>query len=154
ELQRAEQSFRSGDASMGLAQLAAVLRRDPSNHIAAERILSALLHRNWVLPVGEKLRHPSFVSWVAYSGDGQYLATGCADGFARVWEMPTGRLLGALGHSAHVRGVCFSPDGRQLATACEDGKVRIWNWRTAELAAGPMSHEDWVFSVAFSPDGE
>ena len=154
ELQRAEQSFHSGDASMGLAQLAAVLRRDPSNHIAAERILSALLHRNWVLPIGEIFRHPSFVSSVSFSPDGQYLGTGCADGFARVWEMRTRQPLGILQHSARVRSVCFSPDGARLATACDDGKVRIWNWRTAELLVGPMSHEDWVFSVAFSPDGE
>ena len=154
ELQRAEQSFRSGDAGIGLAQLAAVLRRGPSNHIAAERILSALLHRNWVLPVGEILRHPSFVSSVAYSPDGQYLATGCMDGFARVWEMRTRQPLEILRHSAHVRSVSFSPDGTRLATACDDGKVRIWNWRTAELLVGPMSHDDRVFSVAFSPDGE
>ena len=154
ELQRAEQSFRAGDASMGLAQLAAVLRRDPSNHIAAERILSALLHRNWVLPVGEILRHPGFVSSVAFSPDGQYLATGCADGFARVWKVRTRQPLGMLRHSAHVRSVCFSPDGTRLATACEDGKVRIWNWRTADLLVAPMAHDDWVFSVVFSPDGE
>ncbi|HVV71101.1 MAG TPA: protein kinase, partial [Verrucomicrobiae bacterium] len=154
ELQRAEQSFRFGDASVGLTQLAAVLLRDPSNHIAADRILSALLHRNWVLPVGQMLRHPSFVSSVAYSPDGQFVATGCADGVARVWDLRTHQPLEILSHPAHVRRVCFSPNGMLLATACEDGKVRVWNWRKAELVAGPMTHESWVFSVAFSPDGQ
>jgi eukaryotic-like serine/threonine-protein kinase len=154
ELQRAEQSFHSGDANMGLAQLAVVLRRDPSNHIAAERILSALLHRNWVLPVGEILRHPSFVSSVAFSPDGQNLATACEDGYARVWQMHARVPLVKLRHSAHVRGVCFSPDGKRLATACQDHKVRIWDWRAAELLVEPMSHDAWVYSVAFSPDGQ
>ena len=40
----------SGDAASGVAHLAAMLRRDPSNHIAASRLVSALVHRNWALP--------------------------------------------------------------------------------------------------------
>jgi hypothetical protein len=41
---------------MGLAHLASVLRRDPANRAAAERILSTLLHRNWILPAGAPLK--------------------------------------------------------------------------------------------------
>jgi eukaryotic-like serine/threonine-protein kinase len=155
ELQRAEQSFRSGDASMGLAQLAAVLRRDPSNHIAAERITSALLHCNWILPMGGALRHPSFVGSVSFSSSGQYLVSGCADGFARVWSVQTRQQIGdGLKHPAYVRGVCFSPDETRIATACEDGNVRIWNRRTMKATICPVAPRDWLFSVSFSPDGE
>jgi hypothetical protein len=52
ELQRAEDSFRVDDSSAGVAQLATILRREGSNHIAASRLVSALIHRNWGLPVG------------------------------------------------------------------------------------------------------
>ena len=45
ELRRAEDMFASSDAAEGLADLASILRRDPSNHIAAHRLVSALIHR-------------------------------------------------------------------------------------------------------------
>ena len=50
ELERAEELFRASDSSAGVAHLAAMLRQDPSNHLAANRLVSALVHRTWALP--------------------------------------------------------------------------------------------------------
>jgi len=47
EIQRAEEFFTADDSSAGLASLAHVLRRDPSNRVAAERLMSALTHRTF-----------------------------------------------------------------------------------------------------------
>jgi WD40 repeat protein/predicted Ser/Thr protein kinase len=155
ELQRAEAFFRSGDASMGLAHLAGVLRRDPSNHAAAQRIVLTLLHRNWVVPAAPPLQHPAQVNAVSFSPTGQYLVTSCADGFARLWDAHSRVEIGTrLKHPAQVRSACFSPDESSLATACKDGNVRIWNWRSGQPTVTPMKHNGWVFSVAFSPDGQ
>jgi WD40 repeat protein len=39
-----------------------------------------------------------------------------------------------------------------LATA-SDGKVRIWDSQTGKLAVPPMTHQDGITAVEFSPDG-
>src|SRR5436305_8647205 len=44
ELQLAEDQFSSGETPAALARLAAILRRDPSNELAATRLVSALVH--------------------------------------------------------------------------------------------------------------
>jgi serine/threonine protein kinase len=46
ELRRAEDLLRIHDSSAGVAHLTAMLQRDPSNHIVASRLVSALVHRN------------------------------------------------------------------------------------------------------------
>jgi WD40 repeat protein/serine/threonine protein kinase len=155
ELRRAEGLFRSGDSSMALAQLAVLLRRDPSNHIAAARIISALTYRNWVLPGSDPLPHPGFVSCLGSSRSGRYLVTGCADGFVRVWDARDHRQIGqSLEHASPVRDVAFAPDETTIATGAEDGNLRIWNWRAGHLTLSPIKHPGWVFSVSFSPDGQ
>lgn len=153
EFQRAETFFRSGDASLGLAHLAALLRRDRTNLLAAERILSALLHRNWVLPSSPRLRHPAIVYSVAFSPDGHSVATGCRDGIARVWDLLAATEVVRLPHPDEVRDVCFSPDGGRIATACSDGSVRVWEASSGKLSVGPLLHASWALCVAFSPDG-
>jgi eukaryotic-like serine/threonine-protein kinase len=49
ELQLAEERLASGKAGEGLIYLAQTLRRDPSNAVAAQRLISALTHRDWAL---------------------------------------------------------------------------------------------------------
>jgi eukaryotic-like serine/threonine-protein kinase len=154
ELQRAEAFFRSGDASLGLAHLAAVLRRDPSNRLAAERILSALLHRNWVVPSGKPLVQSEVVHSVAFSPGGQFVVSGGADQVARVWDAATRTEITHLVHPDDVRDACFSPDETRVATACGDGYARIWNWRKGEVTVGPLKHDSFVMAVSFSPEGE
>jgi WD40 repeat protein/tRNA A-37 threonylcarbamoyl transferase component Bud32 len=154
EWQRAEELFRSGDAGRGLAHFAALLRRAPANRLAAERILSALLHRNWVVPDGRPLPHPGQVYSVAFSPDGRHLVTGCGDHHARVWDVRSRREVLRIEHPEDVRDACFSPDGTRIAAACADSIVRIWDWQTGELLVGPLRHERWAFGVSFSPDGE
>jgi WD40 repeat protein len=82
--------------------------------------------------------HPTFVMDVAFSPDGGLLATAGLDGWVRVWESHTGRLVSE--HHAHrerVSEVAFSPNGRWLASASWDGEVRIADARVIASAAVP-----------------
>lgn len=45
------------------------LDNDPSNSIAASRLVSALVHRHWVLPVARPIRHEENLQMVVFSPD-------------------------------------------------------------------------------------
>lgn len=82
--------------------------------------------------------HPSYVVDLAFSPDGQLLATGGFDGWVRVWETATGRLVSEhRTHRERVAEVAFSPNGRWLASASWDGEVRIADARVIASAAVP-----------------
>ena len=71
--------------------------------------------------------HAGSVYGVAFSPDGQRLASGSADQTVKIWDSATGKELLALkGHAGMVLSVAFSPDGQRLASANEDGSIHLW----------------------------
>ena len=114
-------------------------------------------------PAGVQPRPPSPVNGLAWSSDGELLATaGIQDGrgVVRVVDRdgaPVAEINDDPG--VEVRSVAFSPDGRLLATARgplgrfdpEFDGLKVWDWRSGEAVTTITTP---ARSVVFDPSGE
>jgi WD40 repeat protein len=91
---------------------------------------------------------------LAFSPDGNLLATLGQDGAVQLWDARRRRHLGALtGHTAPPETLAFSPDGRLLGTAGRDRTVIVWDVASRRPWATLTGHDETVTSLAFRPDG-
>jgi roadblock/LC7 domain-containing protein len=106
-----------------------------------------------------RIPHDGAVTAVAFSPDGQLLATASGDtvlrkrGEARLVAVADGHEVARVTHDDAVRAVAFSPDGQLLATASDDGTARLVAVADGRERAR-ITHNDIVLAVAFSPDGQ
>lgn len=99
--------------------------------------------------------HEKELSSVAYSPDGQQIATASWDQTIRLWDASTGDWQATLqGHEGPINAVAFSPDGQQIATASSDQTVRLWDAKTGTPLVILTGYEDIVLGITFNPDGQ
>jgi WD40 repeat protein len=101
--------------------------------------------------------HNDWVYAVAFSPNGQRIASSSADETIQIWDAQTGIQIGKplLGHTDEVRSVAFSPDGQRIISGSKDKTVRLWDTQTGIQIGSPLEgHRDGVASVKFSPDGQ
>ena len=97
--------------------------------------------------------HPGKIKSLAFSPNGNALASGSKDRIVRVWDAQTGSLRQALaGHTDAIRVVAFTPDGKLLASA-DDKNLKVWEVDTGKLLRTIDDIKE-VSSIAFSPDGK
>lgn len=74
-----------------------------------------------------------FGATVAFSRDGERVATGGITDEVHVWESRTGRPLKTLSEVGWTKAIAFSPDGTRLAAGGDDQTVRLWDLRSGML---------------------
>jgi WD40 repeat protein len=166
----AQRQFREATSERLTAEAEGMLggTRNGNNAQAFKELLAArlltdspdddVLHNavvNWA-PLKKMVAVNAVVLSIAYSGDGELLATGDAAGHVRVWDANSGEPHGdwttQLGDQ--VTDVAFSPDRRLVASASRDDSVRLWNVDSGQQEGEPIGVGTDAVLVAFSPDGQ
>ena len=104
------------------------------------------------------------VECVAFSPDGEFLATGSDKGIVRLWDVSTwwtnDVVSQRLQPGGKVRAVAFSPNGKYLAADGSDGSksyITFWEVNSGkEILRKELKHasDHEVYALAFSPCGE
>jgi eukaryotic-like serine/threonine-protein kinase len=100
--------------------------------------------------------HTGFVYSLAFSPDGERIASASEDGTARIWNLTTGKVLAVLrGHAVKIYCIAFRRDGARVVTASADGSVRQWDpEKGVEVEPPYTQHTGEVNVAAYSPDGQ
>ena len=98
--------------------------------------------------------HDREVLSVAFSPDGQMIATGSQDNMVKLWDNQ-GNILHTLeGHDASVSKVKFNPDDNALtlASVSWDGTIKLWSCK-GFLLQTLIDTSQRIWGVDFSPNG-
>lgn len=99
--------------------------------------------------------HKNIVYSVAFSPNGEVIASGSDDKSIKLWRVEDGQEIVTLtGHHNSVYAVAFSPDGEILASSSHDKTIRLWRMKDGQVLQILTGHTNSVYAVAFSPDGE
>ncbi|KAK7436206.1 MAPK-activated protein kinase Srk1 [Stygiomarasmius scandens] len=99
---------------------------------------------------------------IAYSPDGQCIASGSSDSPITLWNASTGECLRSLTYSWEgTQSLIYSPDGTYLASGSFSKDVWLWDLKTTQDLDPRRSqghkfqgHNETVLSVSYSPDGK
>jgi WD40 repeat protein len=98
------------------------------------------------------MAHTAAVNTIAFSPNGQLLATAGDDRTIQLWDTQDWKRSQVLsGHAWPVSALAFSGDGRHLLSASWDQTVKIWDLRTAETIGILSGHQDSITTLAIDP---
>ena len=122
--------------------------------------------RLWDVSSGIEVHRVSHFEPIALSPDGDQLLIGEFK-TPVLWDRALKRERGRFkGHRSLIQSVAFSPDGESVVSASgtdidgrgffagDDNSIRLWSLSTGRERRRLIGHENWVNSVAFSPDGK
>jgi WD40 repeat protein len=112
-------------------------------------------------PLWSRRSHGNGCYQVAFSPYGRSLASGGADGIARIWDARTGKMICTL-DSGGINCTCvaFSPNGHELACGSArpvgeaiSNEVVVWDVASARRTRTLTGAHGAIYTVAFSNDG-
>ncbi|MEH1164436.1 hypothetical protein V6V47_03495 [Micromonospora sp. CPCC 205539] len=106
---------------------------------------------------GEIAARNRHISSVAFSPDGNTLATGEVFGAVSLWSVDDGRERTTLTDEArHTPGLAlaFSSDRRTFVSDSSDNTIKVWDLAAGRVRARLTGHTAGVIALAVAPDGK
>ncbi|CAN8268119.1 unnamed protein product [Cochlearia groenlandica] len=90
------------------------------------------------------------VNSIEFSNDGAHLATVGRDGYLRIFDFSTQKLVcGGKSYYGALLCCSWSMDGKYILTGGEDDLVQVWSMEDRKVVAWGEGHSSWVSGVAF-----
>jgi U4/U6 small nuclear ribonucleoprotein PRP4 len=131
-------------------------------HPMGEHLATASFDMTWrlwdlesgVCVLDQEDGHSKPVYGICFNGDGSLAVSAGLDGYARVWDLRTGRSVSVLkGHARGITAVDFNSNGYMIATGSLDNTVRVYDLRRLETLSVLPGHNSLVSQVRFDPSG-
>ncbi|KAB8070013.1 WD40-repeat-containing domain protein [Aspergillus leporis] len=88
---------------------------------------------SWTPMIQTLAGHSESVYIVAFSPDGNQIASGSGDGMIRLWDNVTGSLQQTIsGHSMEITAMAFLPDSKLIIAGAHDSSVMLWDTTTGD----------------------
>ncbi|CUA70837.1 Tyrosine-protein kinase FRK [Rhizoctonia solani] len=90
---------------------------------------------------------------LAFSPDGNSVASGLGNHTVRIWDAHSSSLIGKplIGHVRRINSVTYSPLGNIIASSSFDC-ILLWDSNTRRQMGDPILGTPSTYSIAFSPD--
>ncbi|MEO0376953.1 MAG: AAA-like domain-containing protein, partial [Cyanobacteria bacterium P01_A01_bin.17] len=118
----------------------------PELDVAADRALHQIVY--WMNERNRLSGHATSILGVAYSPDGNLIATNSSDSIVKLWARD-GELLHVFEDAGDSYGVAFHPQRPLMATANLDGSLQLWNLSNKELVQTIQAHTGPAWDVTF-----
>lgn len=157
-------------------QILATVYSGASFVINGKSNLDGVTLKLWEVATGRELhamQGPFMSKAIAFSRDGQTVASGGMVAHVQLWSVKTGREVGILSGISNIhRTYALSPDGKKLASGPSSrfvapsltndyaegdergNMIKLWDMTTGELIQTLRGHAAPVYGIIFSDDGK
>lgn len=109
------------------------------------------IKRSPAKPIRVLSGHQGEVVAIAFSPDGQTIASAGDDKTIKIWNLEGELLHSFMAHNERIWKLAFAPDGQTLASASADQTVKLWT-RDGKLLT-ELDQGGAIWGVAFNPQG-